>query len=244
MNTADKVRHVLRAGQTRDHTCHWPGCDRQVPPAMWGCRPHWYSLPKDLRDAIWRTYRPGQEISRTPSESYLQAARNAQRWIAEHGKVAGAGCMKALSILQPWAWLIVRPDITDQAQRAEARRYQRIKDVENRNWPTSFRGRFLIHAGKTYARRTHDEHALKLGDDWCGIALPQYEQMQLGGIIGSVELVDCVTHHESPWADDGAFKFVLKDARPEPFRPYRGQLGFFDVPNEETAPAAPQGSLL
>jgi hypothetical protein len=78
---ADKVRHVKRAGQTRDHTCHWPGCGKQVPPAMWGCRSHWYALPKPLRDRIWATYRPGQEATLTPSAEYLTAAREVQNWI-------------------------------------------------------------------------------------------------------------------------------------------------------------------
>jgi hypothetical protein len=61
-----KVQHVLAAKQTRQHGCHWPGCTQQVPPAMWGCRPHWYTLPAELRARIWRTYRPGQEKDQSP----------------------------------------------------------------------------------------------------------------------------------------------------------------------------------
>lgn len=86
--TADKAAHVRAAKQTRSHTCHWPGCDKQVPPAIWGCRPHWYSLPKRLRDAIWKAYRPGQEETMTPSEAYLDVAYAAQKWIREHGRTA------------------------------------------------------------------------------------------------------------------------------------------------------------
>ncbi|MGH8572085.1 MAG: hypothetical protein ACREX8_05860, partial [Gammaproteobacteria bacterium] len=52
---------------TSGHTCHWPGCGKPVPPAMWGCREHWFRLPKLLRDEIWATYRPGQEIDKEPS---------------------------------------------------------------------------------------------------------------------------------------------------------------------------------
>jgi len=77
-----KVEHVKRASQTRYHECHWPGCTRQVPPAMWGCRDHWYALPAELRQRIWRAYRPGQESDMRPSEAYLEAARAAQAWIA------------------------------------------------------------------------------------------------------------------------------------------------------------------
>jgi hypothetical protein len=64
------------------HTCHWPGCRKEVPPAMWGCKPHWFALPKPLRDRIWATYRPGQEIDKRPSESYMDAAEAVQAWIA------------------------------------------------------------------------------------------------------------------------------------------------------------------
>lgn len=79
-----KVRYVKRAGQTRDHNCHWPGCAEQVPPAMWGCKRHWYQLPKALRDKVWATYRIGQEETGAPSRAYLTVATEVQRWIREH----------------------------------------------------------------------------------------------------------------------------------------------------------------
>lgn len=81
----DKVAYVKRQGQTRDHHCHWPGCSRQVPPAMWGCRPHWFALPISLRNRIWATYAPGQEVNGTPSDAYLRAADDVQAWIKEQG---------------------------------------------------------------------------------------------------------------------------------------------------------------
>ena len=67
------------------HTCHWPGCENEVPPAMWGCRTHWFKLPKRLRDRIWATYRPGQEITKTPSAEYLAVAHEVQDWIKAEG---------------------------------------------------------------------------------------------------------------------------------------------------------------
>ena len=79
-----KVDHVRGATQTRRHGCHWPGCTRQVPPAMWGCRPHWYQLPKWLRDKVWAAYVPGQEDRMDPSEEYLTVAREVQDWIEAH----------------------------------------------------------------------------------------------------------------------------------------------------------------
>jgi hypothetical protein len=121
--------------------------------------------------------------------------------------------MIALSIRQPWAWLILHAG----------------KDIENRDWPTKVRGRFLIHASKGMTR---DEYENATDPLWAKggrtIYLPPFEDLQRGGIVGEAELVDCVTASESPWFN-GAFGFVLRNAQPLPFRPYRGQLGFFEV---------------
>lgn len=84
MKTADKVAHVKRATQSRTHGCHWPGCGKQVPPALWGCPTHWYALPRSLRDRIWRTYLPGQEESGSPSREYVDAANAVQDWIRDN----------------------------------------------------------------------------------------------------------------------------------------------------------------
>lgn len=78
---APKVAYVKAQAQTRKHECHWPGCNQQVPPAMWGCKRHWFILPKSLRDKVWKTYRPGQEIDMRPSDEYLTVAREIQDWI-------------------------------------------------------------------------------------------------------------------------------------------------------------------
>lgn len=66
------------------HTCHWPGCAAEVPPKLWGCGKHWYRLPKVLRDEVWRTYVPGQEITKTPSAEYLAVAMKVQAWCQKH----------------------------------------------------------------------------------------------------------------------------------------------------------------
>lgn len=79
-----KYDYVRRQTQSRFHECHWPGCGQQVPPALWGCKRHWMMLPKRLRDAIWASYRPGQEKDMKPSKAYLEAARAVQEWIREH----------------------------------------------------------------------------------------------------------------------------------------------------------------
>lgn len=79
---ADYVRSQPGDGR---HRCHWPGCQSLVPPAKWGCRKHWFKLPQHLRNRIWATYRPGQEISKTPSRAYVTVAREVQDWIASQG---------------------------------------------------------------------------------------------------------------------------------------------------------------
>lgn len=118
--------------------------------------------------------------------------------------------MKALSIKQPWAWLIANG----------------YKDIENRNWWTSFRGELLIHAGKSLDRE---------GLEWVKynhpeIILPTFAQgINMGGIVGKGRMVDCITQSASPWFF-GEHGFVIKDAEPLPFHPYKGQLGFFEVP--------------
>lgn len=121
--------------------------------------------------------------------------------------------LPCISILQPWAWLIVNGH----------------KDIENRTWSTAFRGRILIHAGKTYSRRTHEEIAADLA---YLVVLPAFDDMPTGGLVGSATIVDCVREHPSQWKVPKQWGFVLKDQRARPFVPLRGQLGIFRVPAE------------
>jgi hypothetical protein len=126
--------------------------------------------------------------------------------------------MKALSIRQPWAWLIVHGG----------------KDVENRSWHTKHRGRFLVHASQGCTK-----------DEWCdaywfchnhGLTLPPpIIELRRGGIVGSVELVDSVDTSESPWYM-GEKAFLLVDPKPLLFAPLKGRLNFFEVPNELVTP--------
>ncbi len=117
-----------------------------------------------------------------------------------------------LSIRQPWAWLIVNAG----------------KDIENRSWPTKFRGRFLIHASKGMTRDEYEDAGLCAADS--RIALPRFEVLERGGIVGEAEIVDCVTRSESVWFF-GPYGFVLRNAKPLPFWPCKGALGFFNPGN-------------
>lgn len=119
----------------------------------------------------------------------------------------------ALSIRQPWAWLILHAG----------------KDIENRNWRTDYRGKVFIHAGKGMTRQEY-AGAFDLLDEielTGKLAIPTFEQLDRGGIVGEVEIVDCVSDSQSPWFA-GRYGFVLKHAKALPFKPCKGELGFFD----------------
>lgn len=120
----------------------------------------------------------------------------------------------ALSIMQPWAWLIVN----------------RHKAIENRHWSTRFRGPVAIHAGKKI-------DADAASDVYSGIhpvtgevahwSIEATDGRDMGGIVGVAEIVDCVEHADSPWFV-GRYGFVLANQRPIPFIPVKGALGFFE----------------
>lgn len=119
----------------------------------------------------------------------------------------GSRMMKALSIQQPWAWLIVNGH----------------KDVENRDWPTRMRGRIWIHAGKKF----DDEGYAFITRSFPHIELPPRAAFPRGGIVGQATITDCVTGYNSPWFF-GDFGFVLKDAVPVDLIACAGALGFFN----------------
>lgn len=118
--------------------------------------------------------------------------------------------MKALSIRQPWAWLIVNG----------------FKPVENRDWSTRYRGDFLVHASKGMTREDYED-ARDLAQAQ-GITIPAPHELERGGIVGKATITGCVTHSPSQWFF-GKFGFELVDAKPLPFLPMKGRLGFFDV---------------
>ena len=148
--------------------------------------------------------------------------------------------MKALTIAQPYAHLIVLPDEDDRAKR-----------VENRKWPTNYRGPLLIHAGKSREWLELDEDETR--DEEYDIPLAD---MVFGAIVGVANLVGCVelgvveigtrrrkivpdwAQRHWPWLaahphTEGPFCWVLTECRrfAEPI-PYRGAQGLFDVPKE------------
>jgi hypothetical protein len=120
--------------------------------------------------------------------------------------------MRALSIRQPWAWLIV----------------QGHKRVENREWRTNYRGPLLIHAAKVAAKGYFQEVAEMVEQEF-GITVPARDQIELGGVVGMASLTDCVSELDDPWFT-GPHGLLLSGARPLPFHACKGALGFFHVP--------------
>lgn len=124
--------------------------------------------------------------------------------------------MKAISVRQPWAWLIIHGG----------------KDIENRTWPTNFRGRVLIHASKGMTESEYDSVFYYLQQDRrtrdLVHSIPNYCVLKRGGIIGEVDVIDCVSTSSSPWFM-GPFGHVLANPRPLDFRPCKGSLGYYEV---------------
>lgn len=143
--------------------------------------------------------------------------------------------MKALSVKQPWAWLIVNG----------------YKDVENRIWPLpktfEVPQRIYIHASKTWDILSQDTIAdvarrllinYDVAEDWL---VNQLRPQSRGVIVGEVLVVGEYSidrprgmygalnepqwYHGPPY-----YGFALRDheAYKEPI-PYKGRLGFFKV---------------
>jgi hypothetical protein len=109
-----------------------------------------------------------------------------------------------------WAWAIIHGG----------------KDIENRTWAPRYRGPLLIHAGRSMRISDFKRLCERLAED--GINVPKRTELLMGGIIGQVELTDCVEDHASRWFG-GPVGWVLKNAKALKFEMCRGQLGLFDV---------------
>lgn len=162
----------------------------------------------------------------------MTGAAGFRTWLFNEGMT-----MLALTICEPYATLIILGK----------------KPVENRTWPTQYRGPLLIHAGKSREWLSEDGDT----DPRLNYGIP-LSQMTFGAILGVVDMVACLTvegarnmrheadsttqefwdavaaseHTEGPWC------FVLRNPRrfktPVPF-PYRGAQGLFDIPTSAFA---------
>jgi len=119
--------------------------------------------------------------------------------------------LMALSIRQPWAWMIV----------------EGFKKIENRNKLKGFRGPFLVHAPHSFDAAGYDwilRNAVRLGLE--DVEIPGPLRYQHGGIVGIGEIVDCVTRSSDPWFS-GPNGLVIENAKRIPFIPTPGKLSFF-----------------
>lgn len=141
--------------------------------------------------------------------------------------------MKALTVLQPWAQLLVLGE----------------KRYETRSWSTGYRGPLLIHAGRRFI-----EHVREL----CATE-PFYSALQKhgvninymtkGAILGQAELVDCIPSDqlrfegkdpEEAFGDFRVGRYAWRIENPQAFPepiPYQGKLGLFDVKEELWKPS-------
>lgn len=126
--------------------------------------------------------------------------------------------IKALSIRQPWAWLIVNG----------------IKGVENRDWFSTHRGRLLVHASQGMTCREYDECAELLEKIRPTVRLPNFDQLPRGGLVGAVSMIGCTTSHPSPWFF-GDYGFIFEDPVAFTLIPCKGRLGIFVPPADALA---------
>lgn len=132
----------------------------------------------------------------------------------------------ALSVQQPWAWLIVNADL-----------YPNPKRIENRTWSTKVRGRIKIHASKSFDRTGYKaviERRPELLD-----VMPKPDEFEKGGVVGEAVIVDCVDDSEDQWYT-GDFAFILADAKPLPFVSCPGKLRIFDLAHSQQPKCDPR----
>ena len=129
--------------------------------------------------------------------------------------------MKALSVRAPWWWAILHLG----------------KDIENRDWNTNFRGKIYLHAGKFWKQDEIEENVddieFILGDTGeSHFTDDDSLRSGCGCIVGTVDIFGCVSKSKSRWFF-GKYGFQLSNpvSFPRPI-PFKGALGFFDVPDD------------
>jgi len=134
--------------------------------------------------------------------------------------------MRAVTVCQPYAELIAAG----------------VKLVENRTWPTKYRGRLLIHAG-----RSRDWMSTRVVDgvEFCAHTQKPVDLLAFGAVIATVTLLDCLPIEEIragkhddrfPWLNahehtEGPFCWIFDKGVTRFEKPlqYRGKQGLFDI---------------
>jgi hypothetical protein len=125
--------------------------------------------------------------------------------------------IKALTIKQPWASLIFCG-----------------KDFENRDWKSNCRGIVAIHSS-TRMERSDLEDACDLMRGFIprfSARIFQQDNFPTGVVLGTVEMVGCVTDSDSHWFQ-GKYGFEFRNAvRFSNPIPCKGALGFWNLSDE------------
>lgn len=137
--------------------------------------------------------------------------------------------MKALTIIQPYAELIANGS----------------KFVENRDWPTSYRGQIAIHAGmgKRYGGNTVEEMCESYGVPMSNIVF--------GAVIAKAKIVACLhidvinklgPEHDFGWVKDhehahGTYCWILDEIRRIDPVYIKGALGLWEWDGSGSATA-------
>lgn len=137
--------------------------------------------------------------------------------------------IKAVSVRQPWCWAIMHAG----------------KNIENRSWKPwgDYRGPLAILASKSV---TEDEYEVFLDIlfelEIKTPVVPEREKLELGGLVGVVDLVGCrepvPLERATGWQAAGQFGWELERPVPLPLRPYTGFTGMRDfelTPTEHQA---------
>lgn len=166
--------------------------------------------------------------------------------------------MKALSIRQPWAWAILHAGKRiENRSRADGRAPDLCRYI----------GPLLIHASKGCGLAEYADAAIWMHQQHLATPIgwrldkqhsdtPKLQALSTlprGGIVGACTVVGYVgpsgdvyrangvrdphPGEDMRWHVKGSYGLVLADVSPLPFIPYKGALGFFDVPDSLVMPA-------
>jgi hypothetical protein len=147
-----------------------------------------------------------------------------------------SGVIKALSLKQPFAWLIANGYLL----------------VDDRTWGTQYRGPILIHASKGLYEAYYQH--IKSNMD---VPIPDRDKLEYGGVVGIAKLVLCSKPGELPagisreqrahfgGVHQEYYGFLFEQARPLPLMPCAGKLGIFEIDVDKVlaAPPAAQKAL-
>lgn len=147
-----------------------------------------------------------------------------------------SGVIKALSLKQPFAWLIANGHLL----------------VDDRSWGTQYRGPVLIHASKGLYEEYYQY--IKRHTD---IPIPDKDKLDYGGVVGIARLVLCSKPGELPagisreqrahfgGVHQEYYGFLFTQATPLPLMPCAGKLGIFEINIDQlrAAPPAAQAEL-